>query len=64
MSFDIGDLTAGLWEAIGVKTTILNEDYGSVVSARFRERTQIWPTLKNGAVDDANLARPLAPAFG
>ena len=53
VSFDIGDLTAGLWEAIGVKTTILNEDYGSVVSARFRERTQIWPTLKNGAVDDA-----------
>ena len=53
VSFDIGDLTSGLWESIGVKTTILNEDYGSVVSARFRERTQIWPTLKNGAVDDA-----------
>ena len=53
VSFDIGDLTAGLWEAIGVKTTILNEDYGSVVATRFRLRTQIWPTLKNGAVDDA-----------
>ena len=64
VSFDVGDAAAGNWNAIGVNTTILTEDYGAVVSPRFRTREQIWPTLKNGAVDDTTWPPhwPMPPA--
>lgn len=42
------------WEDIGVKVTLLDEEYGAVVVPRMRDRTQPWPVVKNCSVETAN----------
>lgn len=58
------DAVAAGWEAIGVKTDLLTEDYGAVVSPRMRTRTQFWPVVKNCSVESAHnlLDWPMPPA--
>ncbi len=58
------DAVATAWEQIGVKTTLLTEDYGAVVSQRMRTREQFWPVVKNCSVESANtpLDWPMPPA--
>ena len=48
------DAVAAGWEELGVRTTLLTEEYGSVVVPRIRDRTQPWPVVKNCSVETAN----------
>ena len=48
------DAVAAGWEDIGVRTTLLTEEYGAVVVPRMRDRTQPWPVVKNCSVETAN----------
>jgi len=48
------DAVAAGWEAIGVKTALLTEEYGAVVVPRMRDRKQAWPVVKNCSVETAN----------
>lgn len=48
------DAVAAGWEQIGVRTTLLTEEYGSVVVPRMRDRSQPWPVVKNCSVETAN----------
>ena len=48
------DAVAASWEQLGVKTTLLTEEYGAVVVPRMRDRTQPWPVVKNCSVETAN----------
>ena len=48
------DAVAAGWEKLGVRTTLLTEEYGSVVVPRMRDRTQPWPVVKNCSVETAN----------
>jgi ABC-type transport system substrate-binding protein len=48
------DAVAAGWEQLGVRTTLLTEEYGSVVVPRMRDRTQPWPVVKNCSVETAN----------
>jgi ABC-type transport system substrate-binding protein len=48
------DAVAAGWEQIGVRTTLLTEEYGAVVVPRMRDRTQAWPVVKNCSVETAN----------
>jgi ABC-type transport system substrate-binding protein len=58
------DAVAAGWEAIGVKTDLLTEDYGAVVSPDMRKRVRYWPVLKNCSVESAHnlLDWPMPPA--
>jgi len=58
------DAVGSDWEAIGVKTDMLTEDYSAVVSPRMRTRTQLYPVVKNCSVESANnpLDWPMPPA--
>jgi len=58
------DAVGAGWEAIGVTTDLLTEDYGAVVSPRMRSRTQLYPVVKNCSVESANnpLDWPMPPA--
>ncbi|MDP3063058.1 MAG: ABC transporter substrate-binding protein [Chloroflexota bacterium] len=60
------DAVAAGWESIGVKTDLLTEDYGAVVSPRMRTREQFWPVVKNCSVESAHnlLDWPMPPADG
>jgi len=44
------DAVSALWTNIGIKTSLLREDYGTVIHPRIRLRDQIFPTIKNGEV--------------
>jgi ABC-type transport system substrate-binding protein len=48
------DAVAASWEQLGLKTTLLTEEYGAVVVPRMRDRTQPWPVVKNCSVETAN----------
>jgi len=48
------DAVGAGWEELGVKTTLLTEEYGAVVVPRMRDRTQPWPVVKNCSVETAN----------
>ncbi len=48
------DAVAAGWEELGVRTTLLTEEYGAVVVPRMRDRTQPWPVVKNCSVETAN----------
>ncbi len=48
------DAVAADWEAIGVRTELLTEEYGGVVVPRMRDRTQAFPVVKNCSVETAN----------
>lgn len=48
------DAVAADWEKIGVRVTLLTEEYGAVVVPRMRDRTQAWPVVKNCSVETAN----------
>ncbi|MCH8062458.1 MAG: hypothetical protein IH861_08145 [Chloroflexi bacterium] len=48
------DAVAAGWEELGVRVTLLTEEYGSVVVPRMRDRTQPWPVVKNCSVETAN----------
>ena len=48
------DAVAAGWEELGVKVTMLTEEYGAVVVPRMRDRTQPWPVVKNCSVETAN----------
>jgi len=48
------DAVAVGWEQLGVRTTLLTEEYGSVVVPRMRDRVQPWPVVKNCSVETAN----------
>ena len=48
------DAVAVDWEAVGVKVTLLTEEYGAVVVPRMRDRTQAYPVVKNCSVETAN----------
>ncbi|MCH8870634.1 MAG: hypothetical protein IIC85_13055 [Chloroflexi bacterium] len=48
------DAVAAGWEELGVRTTLLTEEYGSVVVPRMRDREQPWPVVKNCSVETAN----------
>ncbi len=48
------DAVAADWEAIGVRTELLTEEYGGVVVPRMRDRTQAYPVVKNCSVETAN----------
>jgi ABC-type transport system substrate-binding protein len=48
------DAVAAGWEKLGVRTTLLTEEYGSVVVPRMRDRVQPWPVVKNCSVETAN----------
>jgi len=48
------DAVAAGWEGLGVRTTLLTEEYGSVVVPRMRDRSQPWPVVKNCSVETAN----------
>jgi ABC-type transport system substrate-binding protein len=48
------DAVAAGWEELGVKVTLLTEEYGAVVVPRMRDRTQPWPVVKNCSVETAN----------
>ena len=48
------DAVAASWEELGVRTTLLAEEYGAVVVPRMRDRTQAWPVVKNCSVETAN----------
>lgn len=52
--FEAADAIATMWEAIGVRTTILREDYGAVISPRMRKREQFWPVPKNCDVEETS----------
>ena len=58
------DAVGAGWEAIGVRTDLLTEDYGAVVSPKMRTREQYWPVVKNCSVESANnpLDWPMPPA--
>lgn len=58
------DAVATGWESVGVKTTLLTEAYGPIVSQRMRLREQFWPVVKNCSVESANnpLDWPMPPA--
>jgi ABC-type transport system substrate-binding protein len=60
---EAADMIGAAWEALGVQTDMLTEQYGAVVVPRMRERVQIWPVLKNGSVEGGNepLHVPLPP---
>jgi ABC-type transport system substrate-binding protein len=61
---DQADAVAAGWEAIGIKTDLLTEDYNAVVSPRMRTREQLWPVVKNCSVESAHnlLDWPMPPA--
>jgi ABC-type transport system substrate-binding protein len=48
------DAVAAGWESVGVRTTVLQEEYGAVIVPRMRDRTQTWPVVKNCSVETAN----------
>ena len=48
------DAVAAGWEELGVKTTLLTEEYGAVVVPRMANRTQAYPVVKNCSVETAN----------
>ena len=48
------DAVAAGWEQVGVRTTLLTEEYGAVIVPRMRDRTQAWPVVKNCSVETAN----------
>ncbi len=48
------DAVAADWESVGVKVTLLTEEYGAVVVPRMRDRTQAYPVVKNCSVETAN----------
>ncbi|MCH8186901.1 MAG: hypothetical protein IH862_12450, partial [Chloroflexi bacterium] len=48
------DAVAAGWEQLGVRTTLLTEEYGSVVVPRMRDRAQAFPVVKNCSVETAN----------
>ena len=48
------DAVAADWESVGVKVTLLTEEYGAVVVPRMRDRTQAFPVVKNCSVETAN----------
>ncbi len=56
------DAVAADWEKIGVRTTLLTEEYGSVVVPRMRDRVQAWPVVKNCSVETANYPFDWPPA--
>jgi ABC-type transport system substrate-binding protein len=58
------DAVAADWESIGVKTTLLTEEYGAVVVPRMAKRIQAWPVVKNCSMESANfpLDWPIAPS--
>ena len=48
------DAVAADWESVGVRVTLLTEEYGGVVVPRMRDRTQAFPVVKNCSVETAN----------
>ena len=48
------DAVAADWNSIGVRVTLLTEEYGGVVVPRMRDRTQAFPVVKNCSVETAN----------
>lgn len=57
------DAVAAGWEAIGVGTILLREDYLPLINGRMRMREQFWPVVKNCIVETAHtpLDWPLPP---
>ncbi|MDP2948802.1 MAG: ABC transporter substrate-binding protein, partial [Chloroflexota bacterium] len=49
------DFASSIWRDIGVRTEIVKEEYGAVISPRMRKRTQWMPVIKNGDVGSNNL---------
>jgi ABC-type transport system substrate-binding protein len=52
LAFKASDAMAAMWDAIGVRATILKEDYGAVISPRMRKREQFLPVPKNCDVEE------------
>jgi ABC-type transport system substrate-binding protein len=48
------DVVASGWEEVGVRTTVLTENYRTVVHLRMKDRIQAWPVVKNCDVETAN----------